>query len=140
MTYADVADVAAELGQPVFTDENVVAQIDAWLLRAEAVIRRRIPDLDDLVSDGGIDVALVVNVEAAVVARKVRNPEGLHQSTVAVDDGTVTKIRQGAGVDADLQPTEAEWALLMPPETSSAFTIRPSGTGPTSHYPDRWPL
>lgn len=137
MSYATHHDVAVELGRPDFTDETAINQVNAWIDRTEAYIRNRVPDLDDRVADGSLTALLVANVEAAVVARKVRNPEGLRQSTHAVDDGSITKLRDPARVVDDLALTEDEWALLDPP--SGAFTIRATGTGPDAYYAPVWP-
>lgn len=44
-----VQDVAAQLGRPI-TDELEVKQIEAWIAGAEIVIRKRYPNLDQLLS------------------------------------------------------------------------------------------
>lgn len=124
MTYADVSDVAAELGRPSPIDSVVVAQWTAWLRRVEAVIRVRIPNLDALVASGAVLADNLAAVEAAVVARKVSNPEGLRSTTTAIDDGTLTKVRD-SGEGGSLALSDAEWALILPRRARGAFTVRP---------------
>jgi hypothetical protein len=123
VTYATVQDVAAELGRPIssFTADET-AQVNAWLRRAEATIRTRVPDLVTQVGNSTLDVELVASIEAAVVARKVLNPEG--KQSEAIDDYTYRRVEAAATVD--LAPTDDEWALLIPTvATRGAFTIRP---------------
>lgn len=125
MAYATVSDVAAELGRPTPTDPPIVAQWERWLSRVENMIRARIPDLDDLVTAGTPSEALVVDIEAAVVARKVLNPEGLRQVTRAIDDGSVTKTVDQTRSSGELALTDDEWGLLLPTADSGAFSTRP---------------
>lgn len=121
MTYATAADVAAELGLPAFTDPQKIAQIDGWLVRVEATIRARIADLDAQVASGRINAALLANIEAAAVARKYTNPEGLKSERI--DDYQYGRVDDASTVDVAL--TDGEWALLMPPAARGAFTVRP---------------
>lgn len=125
MTYASAADVADELGRPVPTDDPTIAQWERWLSRVENMIRARIPDLDVLVTAGAPSEALVADIEAAVVARKVLNPEGLRQVTRAIDDGSVTKTVDQMRSSGELALTDDEWGLLLPTADSGAFSTRP---------------
>lgn len=122
MTYANVQNVASELGRTSITDVGEVLQVGAWLVRVEATIKRRIPDLDARVTAGDPTLDVVANVEAAIVARKVLNPEG--KQNERVDDYSYGRVAEAASVD--LEPTEAEWDLLLPaPAQRGAFSIRP---------------
>lgn len=125
MTYAGVSDVAAELGRPTPTDAPTLAQWERWLSRVENMIRARIPDLDALVTAGTPSEAIVVDVEAAVVARKVLNPEGLRQVTRAIDDGSVTKTVDQTRSSGELMLTDDEWGFLLPTAEAEAFSTRP---------------
>jgi len=121
VTYANVTDVADELGRPITTAEEL-AQVNAWLRRTEATIRTRVADLDARVTDGILDSALVSSIEAAVVARKVLNPEG--KQNEKIDDYSYGRTPAAATVDLAL--TDHEWALLLPqPASPSAFSTRP---------------
>lgn len=122
-TYAGVSDVEVELGRPISTEEET-AQVTRWLERAEGLIRARISDLDDQVTAGTIDENLLIWVEAAAVARKAINPEGLRSVTRSIDDGSVTKVRDSALSDGVLRITDEEWAMLIPSRPRGAFTIR----------------
>lgn len=135
MSYATVADVATRLGRPI-TDPGEVAQVQAWLHDAEAVILARIPTLSTLIADGAPTVAMLVMVEANAVIRKIRNPEGYTSETI--DDYTYRyneQVRRG-----DIFLTDEEWSLLLPGQ-SGAWTITPSGArrrcGEWVH-PDVW--
>jgi Phage protein Gp19/Gp15/Gp42 len=65
------------------TDEETTL-VATRLADVERMILRRIPDLADKITDGDIDEADVVIVEADVVLRLVRNPDGDASET----DGT----------------------------------------------------
>lgn len=125
MTYASVADVAAELGRPVPTDPNIVAQWERWLTRVENQILDRIPDLADRIAVGRPTAELVADIEAAAVARKALNPEGLRSTTRSIDDGSVTKTIDQTRSAGELELTDDEWARLLPRRSRGAFTIRP---------------
>lgn len=133
MTYATPDDVAVELGRPPFdekADAAQIAQIQRWLDRTEAIIRLRIPDLDDRVAAGTPPEAVVVDVESAVVARKVLNPNGLTSKaqTRTLDDWSETQSETIGSdyMDGTLQLTDDEWALLGL-SSGEAFTITPYG-------------
>lgn len=125
MTYGNVNDVAAELGRPTPTDPETLAQWGRWLTRIENIIVARIPDLNDRVSAGEISIDLLADIEAAAVARKVLNPEGIRQVTRAVDDGSVTKTIDQTRSSGVLDLTDDEWALLLPKADGGAFSTRP---------------
>lgn len=127
MTYASPQDVADELGRPIPTDPVEIAQITRWLGRAENMIRGRIPDLDTQATDAAF-AALVVDVEAAAVARRVQNPEGLRSVTKTIDDGTMTKVRDQVLSDGQLRILDEEWDLLLPASSPDALSTRMSYT------------
>ena len=136
MTYATVADVATRLGRPI-SEPDEVAQVQAWLDDAEAIVLSRIPTLPELVTGGVPTVAKLVMVESNAVIRKIRNPEGYTSETI--DDYTYRyneQVRRG-----DIFITDEEWALLLPGAQSGAWTITPSGArrrdGEWVH-PDVW--
>ncbi len=137
MTFATVDDVAAELGRDVPEDPVVVRQWQRWLDRAEAMIRARIPDLDARVASGTLATATVGSVQAAAVARLVRNPEGLRTSQVSVDDASTSRTTEAAVSTGELVVTGTEWSLLL--GDSGAFSVRMGGSGPTVVRPDPWP-
>jgi len=135
VTYATVVDVSTRLGRPI-TDPDEVAQVQAWLDDAEAVILSRIPTLPDLLGAGAPTVATLVMVESNAVIRKIRNPEGYTSETI--DDYTYRyneQVRRG-----DIFLTDEEWAVLTPGH-SGAWTISPSGARRRSGewvHPDVW--
>lgn len=125
MTYANIADVAAELGRPIPSDAPTIAQWNRWLTRIENQILARIPDLEARVTAGEFSAGLVADIEASAVARKALNPEGVRQMTRAIDDGSVTKTIDQTRSAGELELTEDEWALLLPTADSGAFSTRP---------------
>ena len=132
MSYATVTDVQVRLGRPI-TSANEVAQVTAWLTDVEALIRVRIPDLNQRVLLGDIDETIVALVEAQAVVRKVKNPDG--KQNERIDD-----YSYGLNADSargDLFLTAEEWALLLPVSVGGAFTIRPVGA-PDVFDPGRW--
>lgn len=132
MSYANVTDVQIRLGRPI-TSAAEIAQVTAWLTDVEALIKVRIPDLDQRVALGQIDEAIVALVEAQAVVRKVKNPDG--KQNERIDD-----YSYGLNTDAargDLFLTDEEWALLLPVSATGAFTIRPFGE-PSSRVPHWW--
>lgn len=124
--YTLPSDVAVELGRPLSESEQ--AQVTAWINRVEARILLRIPDLDVRSDEPGYRDRLT-GVVVDVVARKVRNPDGMRSERI--DDYFYDRGSQSA----DLALTDLEWAELLPGSTSGAFSTRPSYT------PDRgcWP-
>jgi len=123
-TFANVSDVSTRLGRPI-TSEAEVAQVNAWLSDAEALIRGRILDLDERVAAAPAYEDAVVSVEANAVVRKIQNPEGLRQTTRSVDDGSITKTRDSVLSDGQLRITDEEWALLLGVDDVGAFSTRP---------------
>lgn len=138
MSYANVTDVSTRLGRPI-TLPGEIAQVNAWLNDVELMIRARIPNLDDLVTDDELDPDTVLTVEASAVVRKMQNPEGLRQVTKSVDDGSVTKTRDNALSDGALRILDDEWEMLTPSSSAQAFTITPYGApGYATGLPLNW--
>lgn len=130
MTYGTTAQVAAELGRlPESVTDAESAQWGQWLERVERAISARFKRaglvLSEQVALGEPDGATVADVEVAAVARKVDNPGGETSTTVTVDDGSVTRRKEGLSTASGLDLTDAEWALLLPASQSGAFSIRP---------------
>lgn len=134
--YGSISDVAAELGRPLPLDEALQEQLRRWMERAENLIQARIPDIDARTAEDPALYAVVADVVAAAVARVARNPEGLRQVTVSVDDGSVSKTRDSVLSDGQLRILDSEWALLLP---DVQFTLRRTGSGPDIFYTNPWP-
>jgi Phage protein Gp19/Gp15/Gp42 len=82
--------------------------IEVRLDDAERMIRRSIPDLDDLILAGDIDPDDVIQVESEAVLRLVRNPEGYLSET----DGNYTyQLRQDMATGV-LELLPEEWLIL----------------------------
>lgn len=67
--------------------------VDAWIGRAERVLRRKVPDLQSRIDLGEADLLETVqDVVSAMVARVFRNPDGVRQrqETTGPFTGSVT--------------------------------------------------
>lgn len=144
MTYATIEQVATELGRTVDSvSSSESAQWQQWLDQVERNIAARFRRLGLVLSDqvalGDPDSETVADVEVAVVARKIRNPEGTTSTTVSIDDGSVTKRREGAKIDdlGYLRLTDWEWDTLLPAGRSDAWSTRP-GFEPDRCGPSWW--
>lgn len=135
MTYGTTDQVATELGRlPESVTDAEADQWQQWLNRVERAISARFArmglSLVGQIAEGLLDSATVADVEVSAVARKVRNPDGSTSTTVSVDDGSVTRRREGADNlgDDPLTLTADEWAILLPSAAtaSGAFSVRPA--------------
>lgn len=104
------------LGPDAPTDLELVT---AWVGRAERLIRRRVPDIEErLAADNSGDLLETVrDVVCAAVARAFRNPEGVRQrqETVGQFAGSVTYSGSTPG------------ALEILPDEMAALTAGASG-------------
>ena len=116
MSYASLADVQVSLGRPLTEDEEDTA--DVLLDRVEARIYARISDLDDRLADEEHLVALLVEVEADVVARKIDNPRGFLQEQDGDYMYTLDRAERKRG---GLAISNDEWARFG--IAKGAFTI-----------------
>lgn len=115
MTYATADDVQARLGRPLTGDEQTM--VAALLADAEALIKARIPDLDQRVTGGRTPREVVVLVEANAVLRVVRNPGGYRSET----DGDYAYTVDPSAAGGYLTILPDEWGLLG--AGGGAFTI-----------------
>lgn len=139
MSYADVSDVAVELGRPASSDAES-EQWQAWLDRVERSIERAFRRaglvLEAQVGLGDPTVADVVDVEVAAVIRKIHLPvTGRTSTSRAVDDVTITDRWEGD--TAGLEISAAEWDALLPGGDVDAFSTRP-GFEPDTRWPSPW--
>lgn len=132
MTYANITDVGTRLGRPI-SDAAEVAQVNAWLADIEAIIRSRVPNLDDAVSAGNPAETTVVMVESNAVIRKIKNPDG--KVSEGIDDYNY-RLNENSR-KGELFLTDEEWALLTPNAPGGAFSTRP-GFEPDVVYPPAW--
>ncbi|GAA5156987.1 Gp19/Gp15/Gp42 family protein [Amycolatopsis dongchuanensis] len=106
MAYATPQDVADRYFRPLDPDEERV--VAARLEDAERLIKARIPDLDAKVAAGTIDQGTVVMVEADMVLRLIRNPDGYTSET----DGNYSYTISAAVASGTLEVRPDEWSLL----------------------------
>ncbi len=109
MAYADASDVAVRWGKALAgLDTETVALIEARLGDAERMIKRRITDLDAQVTATTIDVEDLKQVEAEMVLRLVRNPDGY----LSESDGSYTYMLQQNLSTGKLTIEPEEWETL----------------------------
>ncbi len=106
MALATVGDVSARLGRELSSDE--AEQVSTLLGDAELLIKTRIPDLLARVAAGTIDSAVVIMIEANMVLRVVRNPDGYVQET----DGNYSYQVSTAVASGRLSVLDDEWSWL----------------------------
>ncbi len=106
MTYATSSDVGVRLGRELTTEES--SPVEIRLDDIERRIKRRIPDLAEKITAGDVDEADVVQVEADVVLRLVRNPDGYLSET----DGNYTYMFRQDLANGKLEILAAEWETL----------------------------
>jgi hypothetical protein len=107
MAYATPADVESRLGRDLTSEEE--AQVTELLEDVEALIKLRIPDLDDKVTAGTIPERIVVMVEVNAVIRVLRNPEAYVSET----DGNYSYTRSSDGASGYLEILPQEWDWLF---------------------------
>jgi len=124
MAYATVVDVESRLGRDLSTEEE--NQVTVLLDDVEALIRARIPDLDDRVAASANYERIVVMVETNAVVRVLRNPDAYVSET----DGNYSYQRASQGSNGMLELLPVEWEWLG--SGSDMFQIIP-----TDPYGDR---
>lgn len=105
-TYAEPVDVAARLGRSLEPSESVL--VATRLEDAELLIKSKIPDLAQQITDGDIDVEIVKMIEANAVVRLVRNPNAYTGET----DGNYSYQINWKTATGELELLDNEWALL----------------------------
>lgn len=129
MSYATSEDVAVQLGRSASSAAEG-EQWDAWLATVERSIRRHFSragfDLDAQVAAGEPSAEEVADVEVAAVIRKIQNPTwGETSYTKSIDDGSVTRRREGGDGGDPLSLLDGELSNLLPVRHSNAFSTRP---------------
>ncbi len=117
MAYATVEDVQIRLGRELSPDETQM--VLALLEDVEAMIRQRIPDLDEKIADGEIQERIVVMVEVNAVLRVLRNPDAFLSET----DGNYSYTRSSDGASGYLEILPNEWDWLC--DTGGMFQLIP---------------
>lgn len=126
MPLVSTDDVQVRLGRALTDSE--ASQVDAWLDDLDAQAEARVPGFHGLVASGAISAGVVRAVFAQAIRRVLLNPEGLRQRTRTVDDYTESDTYDSAVSASALYLDESEWAQLAPASSSTAFTIRPTGS------------
>ncbi|QBJ04820.1 head-to-tail adaptor [Mycobacterium phage Elephantoon] len=119
---SDVVELWAKEPEP-----EVLALIDRRLDQVERMIRRRIPNLDARVAASAVFEADLIDIEADVVLRLVRNPEGYLSET----DGAYTYQLAADLSQGKLVILDDEWTTLGVNRLSRMSVIVPNIVMPT---------
>ncbi|AHY27080.1 head-to-tail adaptor [Mycobacterium phage Phantastic] len=106
MAIATATDVENRWVRELSEEETTL--VNTRLEDAERMIKRRIKDLDAKIANGDIDPEDVKQVEADMVLRLLRNPEGFTQET----DGNYTYMLHQQLASGKLEVTDDEWETL----------------------------
>jgi hypothetical protein len=122
--FATVDDVATDLMRPLTTAE--AARADTGVTVASAIIRSRLPLIDQWITEGELDPVLPRQVVVDAVVRVLRNPNGMKQV-----QQTAGPFSSGGSWDTDqvggrVYITDDELAMLEP--ASSPTPTPPAGT------------
>ena len=132
--------IASWIGDDVPTDADLIQR---WIDRAERLLRREFPGLQDRIDSGDEPdlEATVIDVVAAMVTRVFRNPAGHRsvsgQETTGQFSGSNT-ITFGGENPGALGLLDEERDALRPPDAprgGQAFSIGVSPAGATDHLP-----
>lgn len=127
MEYATIEDVETRIGRELSDSERDLAR--ALLGDALLIIHSRCPDLDERVENGEISADVVRMIQANMVVRVLRNPEGIRQET----DGDYSyTIAASTPVGDGLSLTRQELSMLCGRGTIGSFR-------PTLPVPGHWP-
>lgn len=117
------------LGKPLPATSDPA--IELWIARAERLIRREFPDIQDRLDKAEEPDLLetIRDVVTAMVSRVLRNPEGFRQIT-RTDGNFSASATTGGELPGELMLTTKEADSLEPPlvpaEKRRAFTIQPA--------------
>ena len=125
MAYATAADVVTLWAKE--PEPEVMTLIERRLDQVERMIKRRIPNLDQKVTDSTTFRADLIDIEADAVLRLVRNPEGYVSET----DGTYTYQLSADLSTGRLEILDDEWVILGVRRLSRMSTLSPSIQMPT---------
>ena len=141
MAWATPDDVIASwIGDDVPTDADLIQR---WIDRAERLLRREFPDLQDRIDSGDEPdlEATVIDVVVAMATRVFRNPAGHRsvsgQETTGQFSGSNT-ITFGGNNPGALGLLDEERDALRPPDAprgGQAFSIGVAPAGATDHLP-----
>lgn len=126
MSLVTVDDIQVRLGRALTDSE--AGQVQAWIDDLDAQAESRVPGFHGLVASGAISAGVVRAVFAQAIRRVLLNPEGLRQRSRTIDDYTEAETYDSAVSGSFLYLTDDEWAQLAPASSSTAFTIRPTGS------------
>ena len=132
--------IASWIGDDVPTDADLIQR---WIDRAERLLRREFPDLQDRIDSGDEPdlEATVIDVVVAMATRVFRNPAGHRsvsgQETTGQFSGSNT-ITFGGNNPGALGLLDEERDALRPPDAprgGQAFSIGVAPAGATDHLP-----
>jgi hypothetical protein len=110
MAFAAPPDVAARLGRSLTADETT--QVEALLEDAEAMILKRVPDLQARVTAGTLTTATIVRIESNSVRRVMVNPTGIRSHSEGLGDFQQSDTFDSSISTGELYVDDNAWADL----------------------------
>lgn len=98
-----------------------LAVVDFYLTYISAVIRSKVPGVDDRIIAGTLDATLAKSIAVAAVLRYLRNPEGKRQEQI--EDYSYTR---DSALSAGMLYLTDEELILLGRRSRRAFSITPS--------------
>jgi hypothetical protein len=129
VAYATLEDVQARYHEDISDDETLELLINTRLGDAELILKNRIPDLDAQIIDGTILEAVVVMIEAEMILRLIKNPEGYSQES----DGNYSYAIYQQVASGRLEVLDSEWDMLG--ISSNVGVLQPSLEPYGTYYP-----
>jgi hypothetical protein len=110
VVFASPSDVSAVYG-PIDA-----VKVQDWIDYASAVVRRRVPSIEDRVSSGETDPVLVRGVVVRMVLRALENPTGRRQTSVgdvstSFDASTMLFLTEDEAALLRPEPTRRPWGM-----------------------------
>lgn len=119
MAYATVEDVQKRYHDTI--DESLAVVVGTRLNDAELIIKSRVPDLDAKVTDSETYEQILIMIEADMVLRLIKNPDGYSQES----DGNYSYAIYQNVASGRLEVLDNEWDLLGPDGGRGSYTISP---------------
>lgn len=106
-----LVDVQDRWGDLTEAEQN---KVYAWLDDAWALVLVHVPSVPQRLADGTLSRQVVVLVITQAVMRVLKNPMGVRQRSISIDDYSESETRDNSVSSGNLYLTPEEIALLRP--------------------------
>lgn len=118
-----------DIWRPLTSDEQTSGRFDRLLVKAEALLRQQLPNLDSRIGSAdpvyGLDVVVVRQVIASIVKRYLANPSGASSHTTGPFSVSFVDRFEGkdgsAGLKGTLFVTASDLSVLKPRQSGAAI-------------------